>query len=207
MATITEITTRKPRYIALNFSLSKKFVELDYRILEGLRRRERTYQSYTSKEAGKLVSAKDAVLLVPLLSDLRSAEYVLVNGFLEKRAANYVARYVFAPTEFARSLSAEFRYQQPMILAKLSGLLCEWTIWHADHYENPFVENEKKVDGVIGVEIVMNSRKPLCERDGSLIKAWQRDANGHRIGTAPILLATKNELRFLDGKVQLVAVG
>lgn len=174
----------------------------------GIKRQEEkpsTFVARTSRPATgeRLLESVDNVGGLPLLADLAEQGYVLVDTLSQIRQRNNqevgMVRYVFCDGNHATP-SEEFIKLRPAAEASLRKLLTEGA-WRTEGYLNNFFENGQAVEGTFAVSINMASRTPLIDSSGKPLMQWQKDAEGRRIGTAPVPAKPTVFLRILDGDI------
>ena len=142
--------------------------------------------------------------------ELEREGYQMVDGFTQRRVGRpgsgkpvyYTVRFVFAKREAATPSEA--------FLNKRDGLrgefrfLCRDSFWRVRAFRNPFFENDAPVDGEFTIALNFEVRVPRFAPDGSLLKEWEKDAEGNKLGDAAHVLEPKGYLRVQNGSVVLL---
>jgi hypothetical protein len=162
-------------------------------------------------------NAKSAILCEPTegvcvrtLAEIdKSAGYKLVSAWVQARYRHRKpvypsVRFVFARSDHA-TISEEFTAKREEYLTALREMTTN-VLWRVRAFRNPFHKNRHEVPGIRTFQINLESRTPLSRPDGTPITIWQKDENGERVGSTPVPLQSKFELRIEKEIVQLISV-
>ena len=114
----------------------------------------------------------------------------------------HMVRFLFARREFVE-LSDEFKKVRGVIRAELQSI-CESAMWRVRAFSNPFYKNGEEIPDQRAVSVNLEARQPLFRPDGQPVTVWQKDADGKRVGDAPLPLKADYCLRIVGDAVQLV---
>lgn len=149
--------------------------------------------------------------LVEFLGELEAAGYEMVDGFYKERIdakdprnkrTYHMVRFLFARREFVE-LSDEFKKVRDVIRTELRSI-CENAMWRVRSFSNPFYKNGEEIPDQRAVSVNLEARQPLFRPDGQPVTVWQKDADGKRVGDAPLPLKADYCLRIVGDAVQLV---
>ncbi|MEX1997299.1 MAG: hypothetical protein WEA04_01300 [Candidatus Andersenbacteria bacterium] len=196
------------RLIALQFSFSNPdVVPLCVRQLpqetsnDSLKRR--------SVANGELViNPIENVGLVEFLGELESNGYEMVDGVYQTRVnpknprqPYHMVRFVFARREYIQP-NKEFGERRPLVRQALRTM-CEQAMWRVRAFLNPLFVGDEEVYGESAVSINLEARKPLFDNFGQSLKVWRKDADGKRLGDAPVPLQPDYSLNFAADQIRV----
>lgn len=149
------------------------------------------------------------VSLVGILDDLEGVGYVLTEAVAQERLANKpgvppyaMVRYTFYRHDLALR-TKDFLRNEANIMRDLQEFL-ELATWRARGFRNPYFKNDGTVlEGSFGISINMEARNPLFVGNDKARPQvrWQKDANGERIGNAPVQVVPGCFVGILDNEV------
>ena len=184
---------RTVKLINLQFSFSNSAV-----VPSGLPRRpletssERYARTDRTPTGAHVIQFVEDVSLCDLADDLQQNEFELTDAFSQRRGvtrAFEMVRFVFTITPPGTRDTKTFHQSLQM--------MCQQALWRVGVWLNPFfVEGGRQAPGQHAISISCNSRKPLYDNTGRPVKIWRKDANGQRLGAAPIAIKAKYALRF-----------
>lgn len=146
--------------------------------------------------------------------DVEESGYEMVDAFYEERIDSkdphgqrryHMVRFTFARREFAEA-SEEFKERRDLYRLDLFEEICRKALWRVRAFDNPFFQNGEAVPGQRALVVNLEGRTPFFRADGSVVTVWQKDAEGHRVGDAPLPLRPNLHLSVLDRTVRLVPV-
>lgn len=149
--------------------------------------------------------------IADFLTELETEGYELVDAFYKPRIDGkdprsnrtyHMVRFVFATSDLAKP-SDEFKAARETLRAELKAI-CEGALWRVRSFLNPFYVNGEEVEGQNVVSVNLEAREPLCRPDGQPVTVWQKDADGNRVGNAPLPIAPKSNLHIVDGVITLL---
>ena len=146
--------------------------------------------------------------LMRLPSALEKVGYELVDAFYKPRIDQksgrtyHMVRFVFAHHDYV-NLSDEFKRVRNTIRVALDEV-CIQAMWRVRSFVNPFFKDGTQCDGQSALSLNFEARKPLFLPNGQPVVVWQRDANGEKVGEAPLPLKAKVAVSVQDQAVQLL---
>jgi hypothetical protein len=158
-----------------------------------------------------IIEPTEDVTLFCFPGELEAAGYEMVDALYKQRLdpkdsrgkrMYHMVRFMFARKEHVM-ICDEFRAVRDEIRGDLAKIATE-SLWRVRGYSNPFYGKEGEVEGVRAISLNMEVRRPRFEPSGKPVVVWQKDANGDRIGDAPIPLPAKKLLRVNEGTISLV---
>ena len=208
------------RLIAIQFMLSKKFVQANPDVLSGVRvaepepQEDRTVRKLRNKYNSDgicLIQPTKRVDISDLFHDI-TAGYELADAKQQLRRNDrgdydHVVRYLFVKREFLVESPEliEFATKRDNILAGL-WVLCG-CMWRTQVYQNPFYKEDGEVaDDCVALSVNLKEREELFRPDGQPVTVWQKDEKGNRVGDAPLPLKANYRLRIAEDTVSLLAV-
>jgi hypothetical protein len=154
-----------------------------------------------------IIQPTEDVSLAEIPGMLEQADYELVDAFYKPRIDQktrktyHMVRFVFAHRDYV-SLSPEFRLIRDRIRLALNEI-CVQAMWRTRSFLNPFFKDGERIEEQSAMSLNFEVRKPLFLPDGQPVVMWQKDAQGKRIGGAPIPLQAKFTLVVEDKVVAL----
>lgn len=178
-------------------------------------------ETVAGREERKRVASErpDPVMIEPIerigLADfvgyLEVAGYELVDAVYQPRIRDgavkgfttyNMVRFLFARHENAEP-SSEFEVDREEVRAGLQKMVTD-AAWRVRAYVKPFFKNGEPVPDRGVVSIHPEARYALVQPNGKPVVAWQKDAEGNRIGDAPVPLKPDYILRLEDGVIRFV---
>jgi|GEM_PF-3628542 len=166
----------------------------------------RRARNETSALSNQLVEATRMCSVAELLDELNDAGYYLVSAYALPRRDRrnpgrlyYSARYTFAEGEAAAEKLDSIRDHYGEVEDDLLDLFHN-VFWQVRAYRNV-----REEDGAVMVSINLDGAEPRFRNDGSEVLVWQKDAAGHRVGTAPVPLQPQAALHFDESYAVSVA--
>ena len=200
------------RLVALQFSFSNPDA-----IPASVKRLNRETQEERVERKGHssgvmVIEPTEKCSLAEFLGELETAGYEMVDAFYKERIdakdsrrkrTYHMVRFLFARREFV-NISDEFRTARGAIRTELRNI-CAGAMWRVRAFSNPFYKNgAREVSDQSALSINLEVRTPLFRPDGQIVTVWQKDANGNRMGDAPLPLKVDYCLRVVDGAITLV---
>ncbi len=154
-----------------------------------------------------LIQPTEDVSLAEIPGMLEQTEYELVDAFYKPRIDQktgktyHMVRFVFSHRDYV-NLSPEFKVVRDRIRLALNEI-CVQAMWRTRSFLNPFFKDGERVGGQYAMSLNFEVRKPLFLPDGQPVVMWQKDAQGKRVGTAPLPLQAKFSLAIEDRVVTL----
>ena len=146
-----------------------------------------------------------------VVDDLISAGFMLVEAIAQERTPNKVGappyamvRYTFYRNELAEC-APNFMQNKANIVRDLHEFL-ELALWRVRGFRNLYFKQDGTVlDGASSISINMDARNPLyVANDKSKPQVrWQKDANGDRVGDAPLPVVAGSYVSVIDGEIAL----
>lgn len=151
------------------------------------------------------------VSLIYIVDDLIAEGFTLVEAMAQERSPSKVGappyamvRYTFYRAGLAEC-SSDFLQNMGNIIQDLHEFL-ELALWRVRGFRNPWFQKEGTVaDGVFSISINMDARNPLFvgnDKTRPQVR-WQKDANGDRVGDAPLPVAAGSFVSIIDNEIAL----
>lgn len=149
------------------------------------------------------ISRTPNVSLLLFVKQLEETGYKLVDTIYEKRHGNtngkdHMVKFVFYRQEYANP-SKNFQKDMETVYFELNQM-CQQALWQTRGYINPFYKKGKEKNFI---SINMDVRNPIILPDGKLIKKWQKDDKGKKIGKGPLPLFPDFFLSVKGGEIRL----
>lgn len=166
----------------------------------------------TKEDGGKeVISATQDCSLVGFVEAFVEGNYKLVDAFTQERSYGnnprsfyYIVGFVFVRTEFAR-VSESYMEFRDVIIGGLKDL-CNQSFWRVRAYINPSRDKDgQEVPGLKEISINMEARKPRVDANGELIKLWERDEKGRKVGDKPLPLKPAFNLVLEGDEIKLIS--
>lgn len=149
--------------------------------------------------------------LVYLVDDLIAAGFTLVEAIAQERLpikagapAYAMVRYSFYREELA-DCSSDFLRNMGKIMDDLKRFL-ELATWRVRGFRNPsFSKDGVIVSDAYSISVTMEARNPLFvgnDKTKPQVR-WQKDANGDRVGDAPLAVVPGSYVSIIDNEVSL----
>ncbi|MEK7658279.1 MAG: hypothetical protein AAB352_00235 [Patescibacteria group bacterium] len=119
-----------------------------------------------------------------------------------QRRTYHMVRFVFCRRESAE-LSDEFRSVRDEIRFALQNM-AENAMWRVRVFDNPFFFKDEEVQDQRALSVNLAARDTIVQPNGELIKRWEKDDQGNRIGEGPVPIVPKRQLCVRGGTVQIV---
>lgn len=155
-----------------------------------------------------LIQPTEDISLAAITQMLESNGYELVDAFYKPRIdprnpkkMYHMVRFVFAHRDHV-VLSPEFKLIRDRIRLAIDEI-CTQAMWRTRSFLNPFYKDGAEIEGQHAMSLNFEARKPLFLPDGQPVVMWQKDAEGKRVGTAPVPLQAKFALVVENGVVTL----
>lgn len=148
-------------------------------------RTEKLFFASEAKNGKEVLEATEQVSLDEMLKELKGQGYAVVDGFWGAREREggrgsfFVVRFILVKggVESAKADQA------------LAQMIQE-AFWRVRAFRNPLEDQTE------GLSINLTARVPRKTGGGEPIKVWLKDANGARIGDAPVVLQPRGVLSF-----------
>ena len=151
------------------------------------------------------------VSLIYVVDDLIAAGFTLVEAIAQERSSNKagapayaMVRYSFYRNELAKH-SSDFLQNMANIVRDLQEFL-ELALWRVRGFRNLYFQEDGTVmDGAYGISVNMEARNPLFVGNDMTKPQvrWQKDANGDRVGDAPLPVVPGSYVSVIDNEVSL----
>jgi len=83
-------------------------------------------------------------------------------------------------------------------------LIVTKALWHVRLFLNPLYLNDVEITGKSSISINCEARNTLVGGDGKPIRVWAKDAEGRRIGTAPLPITPTHKLTITEeGEIKI----
>lgn len=129
---------------------------------------EKTPKESSAVKGEQCLNATEDVGVAGFITDLKDADYQLVDSYYQIRSRNgqqyAVVCFLFAEKEQA-SVSDEFKKMRPDIEQALLHM-CESAMWRARAFLNPFFREGRIIDDVYALSVNLEARKPLFDSVG-----------------------------------------
>ena len=197
--------------VALQFNFS------NYKIVPKIIKKISDEKQKEKIERKKIASGVQVIIPTPNTSlllfprQLREAGYELVDAISQERIngnANnnkyHMVRFIFSRHECAEP-SEKFLKYSDIVHSELDKI-CRQALWRVRDYLNPFYKKGKKIEGKNFVSINLEVRVPLISPNGKLIKKWEKNEKGKKVGEKSLPLFPNYFLSVKNGEIKLMKV-
>lgn len=160
-------------------------------------KKERMTQTADGK---KLIEKHENVSVSSIFFELQKAGFHLNDGYSKELFKKDFGTYFVARFTFSRQAS---KFDEIRFAKKSLECLCERAFWDTKAFINPSSVEDGRESFV---SVNMTGRKPIYQKDGSLVRKWETDESGNRVGTGPLPIAPTGILKLTrKGSLTIVA--
>jgi hypothetical protein len=159
-----------------------------------------------------VIEPTESCSIESLPDEVAPAGFYLVDAYAQQRTDPnnprkrwYMARFIFIRTEeLDPNREDELKGLREGVEVGLQEL-CILALWRVRAWKNPYFKDGEPVEGLHAASVNMEVRKPRFSPNGDPILQWERDAEGNKVGDAPLPLVPAAYLRIVDDTLQLAS--